>query len=77
MEIEENITEDELVIRCSELTDEVILLQKREIKRLKSQLKKNKHYLSIILNKRSIMLKVIRQESMLYPYRKPHSAVRS
>lgn len=57
MEIEENITEDELVIRCSELTDEVILLQKKlsEILSTKMQLHVMKQKAEYLLNLEEIL----------------------
>ena len=38
MEIDENITEDELVIRCGSLSDDVIILQKQIIEAMNTKI---------------------------------------
>lgn len=52
MEIEDKITENEIVIRCSELTEDVILLQKKlsEILSTKMQLHVMKQKTEYLLN---------------------------
>lgn len=57
MEIEDKITENEIVIRCSELTEDVILLQKKlsEILSTKMQLHVMKQKTEYLLNLEEIL----------------------